>query len=148
MSGGGWGLIGSEIWRPFHKNEKFWKIPFLRARGRISIFGHNKQYQVYLHNEPISAWKCNTYIIYESWVRKSSCDSGYAKKLYFSYYTQIWKFSPRHQENKFFRKFLIFMERSLNFASNESSTNPDIKFKPSYAKKKLDFSLLCPNMEI
>ena len=46
-----------------------------------------------------------------------------------------------------FRKFLIFMERSLNFASNEPSTTPDIKFKSSYARK-LDFSLLCPNMEI
>ena len=41
----------------------------------------------------------------------------------------------------------IFMKRSLNFASNEPSTNPDIKFKSSYARK-LDFSLLCPNMEI
>ena len=27
------------------------------------------------------------------------------------------------------------MERSLNFASNEPSTNPDIKFKSSYARK-------------
>ena len=39
------------------------------------------------------------------------------------------------------------MGRSLNFASNEPSTTPDIKFKSSYARK-LDFSLLCPNMEI
>ena len=39
------------------------------------------------------------------------------------------------------------MEKSLNFASNEPLTTPDIKFKPSYARK-LDFSLLCPNMEI
>ena len=39
------------------------------------------------------------------------------------------------------------MERSLNFVSNEPSTTPDIKFKSSYARK-LDFSLLCPNMEI
>ena len=29
----------------------------------------------------------------------------------------------------------------------KSSTTPDIKFKSSYARK-LDFSLLCPNMEI
>ena len=61
---------------------------------------------------------------------------------------QIWKFSPRPPVNEFFRKFLIFMERSLNFGSNEPSTTPpDIKFKSSYARK-LDFSLLCPNMEI
>ena len=39
------------------------------------------------------------------------------------------------------------MERSLNFASNEPSTTLDMKFKSSYAGK-LDFSLLCPNMEI
>ena len=54
---------------------------------------------------------------------------------------------PQVPENEFFRKFLIFMERSLNFGSNEPSTTPDIKFKLSYARK-LDFSLLCPNMEI
>ena len=39
------------------------------------------------------------------------------------------------------------MESSLNFASNEPSITPEIKFKSSYARK-LDFSLLCPNMEI
>ena len=39
------------------------------------------------------------------------------------------------------------MEKSLNFASNEPSTTPDIKSKSSYVRK-LDFSLLCPNMEI
>ena len=39
------------------------------------------------------------------------------------------------------------MEVSLNFASKEPSTTPDIKFKSSYARK-LDFSLLCPNMEV
>ena len=59
----------------------------------------------------------------------------------------MWKFGPRPPENEFFRKFLIFMEKSLNFVSNEPSTTPDIKFKSSYARK-LDFSLLCPNMEI
>ena len=48
MSGGGWGLVGSEIWRPFQKKWIFfWKIPFLGARGWISIFGHN---HVFLHN--------------------------------------------------------------------------------------------------
>ena len=55
--------------------------------------------------------------------------------------------APSPQKLNFFRKFLIFMEMSLNFASNEPSTTPDIKFKSSYAKK-LDLSLLCPNMEI
>ena len=68
----------------------------------------------------------------------------------------ILAFMPKHgnsvpdgrpPENAFFRKFLIFMERSLNFASNEPSTTKDIKFKSSYARKH-EFSLLCPNMEI
>ena len=70
--------------------------------------------------------------------------SSYARKRD---YAQIWKFGPRPPENDFFRKFLILMERSLNFGSNKPSTTPDIKFKSSYARK-LDFSLLCPNMEI
>ena len=55
--------------------------------------------------------------------------------------------APGPQKMNFFRKFLIFRERSLNFGSNEPSTTPDIKFKSSYARK-LDFSLICPNMEI
>ena len=45
------------------------------------------------------------------------------------------------------QEIFIFMERSLNFGSNEPSTTPDIKFKSSYARKR-DFSLLCPNMKI
>ena len=73
---------------------------------------------------------------------------GMQENWIIGYYAQVWKFGPRHQENEFFLgKFLIFMERSLNFASNEPSTTPDIKSKSSYARK-LDFSLLCPNMEI
>ena len=48
---------------------------------------------------------------------------------------------------KFFQNFFIFVERSPDFASNEPSTTPDIKFKSSYARKR-DFGLLCPNMEI
>ena len=55
--------------------------------------------------------------------------------------------APCTQKMIFFRKILIFMERSMNFTSNEPSTTPDIKFKSRYARK-LDFSLLCPNMEI
>ena len=133
MCGGGWGLVRSEIWRPFHKNEKFWKVSFLGPGAEFPYLGIISQYQVFLHNEPISAWECNIYIIYESLVRKSSCDSRYARK--------------QAPENEFFRKFLIFMERSLNFASNEPSTTPDINFKSSYARKR-DFGLLCPSMEI
>ena len=55
--------------------------------------------------------------------------------------------APGPQKMNFFRKFLIFMERTLNLSSNKPSTTPDIKFKSSHAGK-LDFSLLCPNMEI
>ena len=54
---------------------------------------------------------------------------------------------PHAPRKWIFRKFLISMERSLNFASNEPSNTPDINFKSSYARK-LDFSLLCPNMEV
>ena len=147
MSGDGWGLVGSEIWRHFQKKNFFEKFHFWGPGAEFPYLGIISQYQVFLHNEPISAWECNIDIIYESWVRKISCDSRYTRKLDFSYYAQIWKFGPRPPENEFFRKFLIFMERSLNFASNESSTTPDIKFKSSYTRK-LDFSLLCPNMEI
>ena len=43
--------------------------------------------------------------------------------------------APGPQKMNFFRKFLTFMERSLNFDSNEPSTTPDIKFKSSYARK-------------
>ena len=129
------------------KMKKIRKIPFLGPGAEFPYLGVISQYQVFLHNEPISVWECNIYIVYESWVRKSSCDSSYARKLDFSNYDQIWKFCPRLPENEFFRKFFIFMERSLNFASNELSTTPDIKFKSSYARK-LYFSLLCPKMEI
>ena len=50
-------------------------------------------------------------------------------------------------KNEIFQIFFIFVERSPDFASNEPSTTPDIKFKSSYARKR-DFGLLCPNMEI
>ena len=54
---------------------------------------------------------------------------------------------PQAPKKGIFQNFFIFVERSPDFASNEPSTTPDIKFKSSYARK-LDFSLLCPNMEI
>ena len=108
MSGGGWGLVRSEIWRPFHKMKNFWKLPFLGALAEFPYLGIISLYQVFLHNEPISAWECNIYIIYESWVRKSSCDSRYARKLDFSYYAQIWKFSPRLPKMEFFKKIHFF----------------------------------------
>ena len=146
---GGW--LRSRWKRNLETFSKKWiffeKFHFWGPGAEFPYLGIISQYQVFLHNEPISAWECNIYIIYESWVRKSSCDSSYAWKMDFSYYAQIWKFGPRPPENEFFRKFLIFMERSLSFASNEPSTTPDIKFKSSYARK-LNFSLLCPNIEI
>ena len=53
---------------------------------------------------------------------------------------------PQAPKNGIFQNFFIFVERSPDFASNEPSTTPDIKFKSSYARKR-GFSLLCPNME-
>ena len=50
--------------------------------------------------------------------------------------------APSPQKMNFFRKFLIFMEMSLNFASSELSTTPDIKFKSSYARKR-DYAQIC-----
>ena len=44
--------------------------------------------------------------------------------------------APGPPINELFRKFLIFMERFLNYASNEPSATPDIKFKSSYARKR------------
>ena len=46
------------------------------------------------------------------------------ENLILDYYAQIWKFDPGPQKMIFFRKFLIFMERSPNFTSNELSSTP------------------------
>ena len=140
------GLLEAKSGNLSTKMKKFKKFNFWDPGAEFPYLGIISQYQVFLHNEPISAWECNIYIIYESWVRKSNCDSRYERKLDFSY-AQLWKFGPRPTENEFFQKFLISMERSPNFASNEPSTTPEIKFKSSYARKR-DFSLLYPNMEI
>ena len=50
--------------------------------------------------------------------------------------------TPGSQKWNFSKKF-IFLKRSPDFASNEPSTTPDIKFKSSYARK-LDFSFFMP----
>ena len=131
MSGGGWGLVGSEIWRPFHKMKKFWKIPFLGPGAEFPYLGIISQY------EPISARECNIYIIYESWVRKSSCDSRYARKLDFSYYAQIWKFDPRLPKMEFFKKNSFFWKGfQISLPTSPQPPPPDIKFKSSYARKR------------
>ena len=67
------------------------------------------------------------------------------------YYAKIWKFGPKLPKMEF-SKFFIFLERSPNFASNEPSTTPDIKFKSSYARKRdyvqiWKFSPRLPKME-
>ena len=54
---------------------------------------------------------------------------------------------PQAPKNGTFQKKFIFLKRPPDFASNEPSTTPHIKFKSSYARKR-DFGLLCPNMEI
>ena len=69
------------------------------------------------------------------------------ENLILAYYASIWKFGPGPPKMEFFKIFFIFVVRSPDFASNEPSTTPDIKFKSSYARKH-DFGLLCPNMEI
>ena len=54
---------------------------------------------------------------------------------------------PQAPKNGISQIKFIFLKSSPDFASNEPSTTPDIKFKSSYARK-CDFGLLCPNMEI
>ena len=52
---------------------------------------------------------------------------------------------PQAPKMEFFKK-VLFLKRSPDFASNEPSTTSR-QFKSSYARK-LNFGLLCPNMEI
>ena len=72
---------------------------------------------------------------------------NYARKLDIGLLCPNMEIRRRAPKNGIFQKFFIFVERSPDFASNEPSTTPDIKFKSSYARKR-DFGLLCPNMEI
>ena len=59
----------------------------------------------------------------------------------------MWKFSPRLPKMEFFKIF-SFLWKGLQISLLMSpQPPPDIKFKSSYARK-LDFSLLCPNVEI
>ena len=67
--------------------------------------------------------------------------------LILAYYSQIWKFGPGPPKMEFFKIF-SFLWKGLQISLPTSpQPPPDIKFKLSYARK-LDFSLLCPNMEI
>ena len=43
---------------------------------------------------------------------------------------------PQALKNGIFQKKFIFLKSSPDFASNEPSTTPDIKFKLSYARKR------------
>ena len=71
----------------------------------------------------------------------------YARKLDIGILCPFMEIRPLAPKNGILQKFFIFVERSPDFASNEPSSTPDIKFKSSYARKR-DFDLLCPNMEI
>ena len=108
MSGVVEGSLEAKSGDLFKKKNFFEKFHFWGPGAEFPYLGIISQYQVFLHNEPISAWECNTYIICKSWVRKSSCDSRYARKLDFSYYAQIWKFGPKPPENDFFSEIFNF----------------------------------------
>ena len=71
----------------------------------------------------------------------------YARKVDIGLLCPNMEIRPRPPKNGIFQKFFIFVERPPDFASNEPTTTPDIKFKSSYARKR-DFGLLCPNIEI
>ena len=72
---------------------------------------------------------------------------NYARKLDIGLLCTNIEIRPRAPKNGIFQIFFIFVERSPDFASNEPSTTPDIKFTSSYARIR-DFGLLYPNMEI
>ena len=69
------------------------------------------------------------------------------ENMILAYYTQIWKFSPRLPKMEFFQNFSFFWKGLQISHLTSPQPPPDIKFKSSYARK-LDFGLLCPNMEI
>ena len=69
------------------------------------------------------------------------------ENLILAYYAQIWKFGPGHPKMEFLKIF-SFLWKGLQISLPTSPQPPsDIKLKSSYARK-LDFGLLCPNMEI
>ena len=72
---------------------------------------------------------------------------NYARKLDIGFLCPNMEIRPRAPKNGIFQNFFIFVERSPDFASNEHSITPDIKFKSSYTRKR-DFGLLCPNVNI
>ena len=62
--------------------------------------------------------------------------SSYARKLDIGLLCTNMEIRPWAPKNGIFQNFFIFVERSPDFASNEPSTTPDIKFKSSYARKR------------
>ena len=62
--------------------------------------------------------------------------SSYARKLDFSLLCPNIEIQPQAPKNGIFQKEFIFLKRSPDFAANEPSTTPDIKFKSSYARKR------------
>ena len=60
----------------------------------------------------------------------------YARKRDFGLLCPIMEIQPQVSKNGIFQTFFIFVERSPDFASNEPSTTPDIKFKSNYARKR------------
>ena len=60
--------------------------------------------------------------------------SSYARKRDFGLCPNM-EIRPQAPKSGLFQNFFIFVERFPDFASNEPSTTPDIKFKSSYVKK-------------
>ena len=69
------------------------------------------------------------------------------ENLIMAYYAQIWKFGPRPPKMELFKIFSLLWKGLQISLLTSPQPPPDIKFKPSYARKR-DFGLLCPNMEI
>ena len=61
----------------------------------------------------------------------------YARKLDIGLLCPNIEIRPQAPKKGIFQNFVIFVERSPDFSSNEPSTTPDIKFKSSYARKRV-----------
>ena len=106
MSGGGWGLVGSEIWTPFHKKEKNLKNSHFWVPGsEFPYLGIISQYQVFLHNEPTSAGECNIYIIYEVELERAVAIQGMQENWILAIMPKYGNSAPGTQKMNFFGNF-------------------------------------------
>ena len=130
----------------FKKMKFSWEIPFLGARGRISIFGHNKPKKLDIgllcpnmeirprapkmefFNFFSFLWKVLKISLLKSaqppLYIKFNFKSSYARKRDFGLLCPNMEIQPDAPKNGIFQKKFIFFKRRPDFASNEPSTTP------------------------